>query len=47
MGHKLRDSYDPKELYPYIGDVQAIMVMPNGTLAGASDPRRGGAAIGY
>jgi gamma-glutamyltranspeptidase/glutathione hydrolase len=47
MGHKLRDSYDPKELYPYIGDIQAIMVMPDGTLQGASDPRRGGAAIGY
>jgi len=47
MGHKLRDSYDPKELYPYIGDVQAIMVLPNGTLQGASDPRRGGSAIGY
>jgi gamma-glutamyltranspeptidase/glutathione hydrolase len=47
MGHKLHDTYDPKELYPYIGDVQAIMVMPNGTLQGASDPRRGGTAIGY
>jgi gamma-glutamyltranspeptidase/glutathione hydrolase len=47
MGHRLRDTYDPKELYPYIGDVQAIMVTSNGRLQGVSDPRRGGAAIGY
>ena len=32
----------------YQGDVNAIMVMPDGTLQGASDPRRsGGKAIGY
>ncbi|MDT8341223.1 MAG: gamma-glutamyltransferase [Longimicrobiales bacterium] len=29
------------------GDVQAIAVLPDGTLAGQSDPRRGGAALGY
>ncbi len=27
----------------YSGDTQSIMVLPDGTLAGASDPRRGGA----
>jgi gamma-glutamyltranspeptidase/glutathione hydrolase len=47
MGHHLRAHYDPNALYPHIGDVQAIMVMPDGTLQGASDPRRGGAAVGY
>jgi len=29
------------------GDAQVIMVMPDGTLEGASDPRRGGKAVGY
>lgn len=29
------------------GDVEAIMVMPDGTLEAASDPRRGGAAVGW
>jgi len=29
------------------GDVEAIMVMPDGTLQAASDPRRGGAAVGW
>ena len=29
------------------GDVQLIMVMPDGTLSGWSDPRRGGLAVGY
>ncbi len=30
----------------YQGDVQSIMVLPGGVLSGASDPRRGGAAVG-
>ena len=29
----------------YQGDVQSIFVLPDGTLAGVSDPRRGGAAV--
>ena len=29
------------------GDVQAIMVLPDGTLAARSDPRLGGTALGY
>ena len=29
------------------GDVQAIIVMPDGTLQAASDPRRGGTAVGW
>jgi gamma-glutamyltranspeptidase/glutathione hydrolase len=40
MGHAVgeRDGYQ--------GDVQTIMVLPDGRLAGMSDPRRGGAAVG-
>ena len=29
------------------GDVEAIMIMPDGTLEAAADPRRGGAAVGW
>jgi gamma-glutamyltranspeptidase/glutathione hydrolase len=29
------------------GDAQAILILPDGTLEGQSDPRRGGRAIGY
>jgi gamma-glutamyltranspeptidase len=29
------------------GDVQAILVAPDGTLTAQSDPRRGGRAMGY
>ncbi|KPJ95694.1 MAG: hypothetical protein AMS18_02440 [Gemmatimonas sp. SG8_17] len=47
MGHAVRERYDPSSLYPYIGDIQAIMVLPDGILEAASDPRRGGAAVGY
>lgn len=47
MGHTVEERYDPESLYPYIGDVQAILVRSDGTLVGVSDPRRGGAAVGY
>jgi gamma-glutamyltranspeptidase/glutathione hydrolase len=47
MGHAMRERSSSAALYRYIGDIQAIMVMPDGTLEGASDPRRGGAAVGY
>ncbi|HYJ78381.1 MAG TPA: gamma-glutamyltransferase, partial [Longimicrobiaceae bacterium] len=30
----------------YQGDVQSIVILPNGYQAGVSDPRRGGAAVG-
>ena len=41
MGHRMseRDGFS--------GDVQAVMVLPDGSLVGVSDPRRGGAAMGY
>jgi gamma-glutamyltranspeptidase/glutathione hydrolase len=40
MGHAVaeRDGYQ--------GDVQTIIVLPNGYITGVSDPRRGGAAVG-
>ena len=47
MGHTMRELPVTGEVYPYIGDIQAIMVIPDGTLEGASDPRRGGTAAGY
>ncbi|HEX8691272.1 MAG TPA: gamma-glutamyltransferase [Longimicrobium sp.] len=31
----------------YQGDVQSIILLPGGYLAGAADPRRGGAAVGF
>ncbi len=42
LGHSVEPRDDP-----YIGDSQAILRLPDGTLAGASDHRRGGAAVGY
>jgi gamma-glutamyltranspeptidase/glutathione hydrolase len=47
MGHTVQQRYNEDAMYPYIGDVQAIMRMPDGMLEGVSDPRRGGAAVGY
>ena len=47
MGHTLNERYNPESLYPDIGDIQAIMRLSDGTLLGVSDPRRGGAAVGY
>jgi gamma-glutamyltranspeptidase/glutathione hydrolase len=47
MGHRMRELPVTGEVYPYIGDIQAIMLLTDGTLAGASDPRRGGTAVGY
>jgi gamma-glutamyltranspeptidase/glutathione hydrolase len=40
-GHKLVEREEMS------GDIQAILVHPDGTLEGRSDPRRGGAAGGY
>jgi gamma-glutamyltranspeptidase/glutathione hydrolase len=47
MGHTARVRGSPDAAYPYIGDIQAILIRPDGVREGASDPRRGGAAIGY
>jgi gamma-glutamyltranspeptidase / glutathione hydrolase len=40
MGHTV------EERPGFQGDVQTIMVLPDGVLLGAADPRRGGAAVG-
>jgi gamma-glutamyltranspeptidase/glutathione hydrolase len=40
LGHEV------EERPGFQGDVQTIMVLPGGVLAGVSDPRRGGAAVG-
>ncbi len=47
MGHTMDERIRTGDVYPYIGDVQAIMRLPDGSLAGASDHRRGGAAVGH
>jgi gamma-glutamyltranspeptidase/glutathione hydrolase len=47
LGHEMEERVRPGDVYPYIGDVQAIMRLQDGALAGASDHRRGGAAVGY
>lgn len=39
-GHRLRESEE------YLGDVNAILILPDGTRLGAADERRGGEAIG-
>jgi len=46
LGHSLIEGWGSNR-FPYWGDAQAIMVMPDGTLQGASDPRRAGKATGY
>jgi gamma-glutamyltranspeptidase/glutathione hydrolase len=38
--------YTMQEREGYQGDVQTIIVLPSGYVTGASDPRRGGAAVG-
>ena len=47
MGHAVKVRGSPDAAYPYIGDVQAILIRADGVREGASDPRRHGAAIGY
>lgn len=47
MGHEMNERIRSGEVYPFIGDVQAVLRLPDGSLAGASDHRRGGAAVGY
>ncbi len=47
MGHTVQERFSSTATYPYIGDVQAIMVMPDGRIEGWSDPRRGGSAVGF
>jgi gamma-glutamyltranspeptidase/glutathione hydrolase len=47
MGHQVEERVRSGDLYPYIGDVQAILRLDDGSLHGASDHRRGGAAVGY
>jgi gamma-glutamyltranspeptidase/glutathione hydrolase len=47
MGHTVEERIRTGAVYPYIGDIQAIMLMPDRSLEGASDPRRGGTAVGY
>ena len=41
MGHRLAEHDE------LAGDVEAILVRPDGTLEGMSDPRRGGTALGF
>ena len=46
MGHHFQDANGYSGA-PGIADVQAIFIEPNGMRCGASDPRRGGAAVGW
>jgi gamma-glutamyltranspeptidase/glutathione hydrolase len=47
MGHQVEERIRSGAVYPYIGDVQVIQRTPDGALEAASDPRRGGTAIGF
>jgi len=47
LGQTVEERYRSGDVYPHIGDVQAIQRLSDGRLAGASDLRRGGAAVGY
>ena len=47
LGHAVQERHNPESLYPYIGDIQAILIRSDGVLEGVSDPRRGGAAVGH
>ena len=47
LGHTVEVRWDEDDAYPYIGDIQAIEVTPDGTRLGWSDPRRGGTAVGH
>lgn len=47
MGHAVKVRGSPDAAYPYIGDIQAILVRTDGIREGASDPRRHGVAVGY
>ncbi len=47
LGHEMHARVSQAGDYSWIGDVQAVMRLRDGTLAGASDHRRGGAAAGY
>ena len=47
MGQPVGERYSSGDVYPHIGDVQAVQRLPDGRLAGASDLRRGGVAVGY
>ena len=46
MGHIFREQPGFSDS-PTIGDAQGIMIDASGMRLGASDPRRGGAAVGW
>ena len=47
MGHTVEVRFSADDAYPYIGDIQAILVRNDGRILGWSDPRRGGEAAGH